>query len=104
MLVAYTNAVQIIHALRPVVEQLKSYNANIADQVVRAATSITLNVAEGSRRTGKDRKRHHRYAAGSAQEVVAALETAEAWGWNVQIAEARALLDRELALLWGLCR
>jgi four helix bundle protein len=104
MLVAYSNALQIIRALRPVVDQLRSYDANAADQVVRAATSITHNVAEGSRRSGKDRKKHYRYAAGSAQEVVAALDTAEAWGWDVQTTEARALLDRELALLWGLCR
>ncbi|HVK89503.1 MAG TPA: four helix bundle protein [Kofleriaceae bacterium] len=104
MLVAYTNALQIIRTLRPIVEQLKSYDANAADQVVRAATSITHNVAEGSRRTGKDRKCFYRRAAGSASEVLAALDTADAWGWNVNTAEARVLLDRELALLWGLCR
>jgi four helix bundle protein len=104
MLVAYTNALQIIRTLRPIVEQLKSYDANAADQVVRAGTSITHNVAEGSRLTGKDRKRFYRRAAGSAQEIMAALDTADAWGWNVDTAEARTLLDRELALLWGLCR
>jgi four helix bundle protein len=104
MLVAYTNALQIIRSLRPVVDQLKTYDANAADQVVRAATSITHNVAEGSRRSGKDQKRFYRMAAGSAQEVMAALDTAEAWGWNVTIGDARALIDRELALLFGLCR
>ena len=104
MLVAYTNALQIIRTLRPVVEQLKSYDANAADQVVRAATSITHNVAEGSRRSGKDQKRFYRMAAGSASEVIAALDTADAWGWKVETDEVRALLDRELALLWGLCR
>jgi hypothetical protein len=48
MLVAYSNALQIICALRPVVDQLRSYDANAADQVVRASTSITHNVTEGS--------------------------------------------------------
>jgi hypothetical protein len=27
---------------------------------------------------------------------------ADAWGWNVDSSQARAILDRELALLWGL--
>ncbi len=43
----YTNALDLIRALVPVVEQLKRYDANLADQVVREATSVTLNVARG---------------------------------------------------------
>jgi hypothetical protein len=43
-------------------------------------------------------------AQGSAGEILAALDTADAWGWKVETAEARKLLDRELALLYGLCR
>ena len=39
-----------------------------------------------------------------AAEILAALDTADAWGWKVETAEARKLLDRELGLLWGLCR
>jgi len=35
---------------------------------------------------------------------MAALDTADAWGWNVNSTEARVLLDRELAPLWGRCR
>ena len=101
-LLAYTNALELIRELRPVVEQLKAYDRNIADQVTRAATSITLNVGEGSRRRGVDRKRFYRMAHGSAGEVLAALDTADAWGWRVESAKARELLDRELRLLWGL--
>jgi four helix bundle protein len=104
MLVAYTVALELIRTLRTIVEQLKQYDANIADQVTRAGTSITLNIGEGSRRTGKDRKRFYRTAQGSAGEILAALDTAEAWGWSVETAHARKLLDRELGLLWGLCR
>ena len=61
---AYTNALDLIRALVPVVEQLKTYDANLADQVVRAATSISLNVAEGSGRSGKDRLHCYRVARG----------------------------------------
>jgi hypothetical protein len=43
-------------------------------------------------------------AHGSAGEIPAALDVAEAWGWQIESTQARALLDRELALLWGLTR
>jgi hypothetical protein len=43
-------------------------------------------------------------AHGSAGEIRGALEVAEAWGWQIDSAHARALLDRELGLLWGLTR
>ncbi len=104
MLVAYTNALDLIRSLRPVVEQIKACDADAADQLVRAANSILNNINEGSRRTGKDRKRFYRFANGSAAEVKAVLDCADAWGWKVDAAAARALLDRELALLWGLTR
>ena len=41
-------------------------------------------------------------AHGSAGELLAALDVADAWGWEVECTHARAVLDRELALLWGL--
>ncbi len=104
MLVAYTVALDLIRSLRPVVEQLRSYSVDSADQVVRAGTSITHNIAEGSRRSGKDPKRFYRMAQGSAAEILAALDTADAWGWKVDTAEPRRLVDRQLRLLYGLCR
>ena len=105
MLIAKTNGLELITALRPIVERLKQCSADLADQVERAGTSILLNIGEGSRRTGKDRVRFFRYAHGSAGEIEAALETANAWGY--QIGDTRhvmKLLDLELRLLWGLQR
>jgi hypothetical protein len=43
-------------------------------------------------------------AHGSAGEIRGALDLADAWGWQVDSAQARVLLDRELGLLWGLTR
>ncbi len=43
-------------------------------------------------------------ANGSANEVRSLLDLAEAWGWSIDDRDARALLDRELGLLWGLTR
>lgn len=100
--VAYNVALELVAALASVVKQLRAHSADLADQVERAGTSLVLNLGEGSRRQGKDPKRFYAMAAGSASEILAALDVARAWGWNVETTEARALLDRERGLLWGL--
>jgi four helix bundle protein len=79
MFVAYSNALDLIRSLVPVVAQLKTYDADIADQITRAATSVALNVSEGSRRAGRDRRRFYVIARGSAGEIAGALDTADAW-------------------------
>jgi four helix bundle protein len=104
MLVAYTVALDLIRALRPVVAQLRQYSSDAADQVERASSSIVLNLAEGDRRGGRDPRRFYDMAHGSASEIRGALDVADAWGWKVDSEQARAILDRELALLWGLTR
>ena len=104
MLIAYEVALDLVRALRPVVAQLRSYSADAADQVERASSSIVLNLAEGGRRYGRDPRRFWDIAHGSAGEIRGALDLADAWGWPVDSAHARALLDRELGLLWGLTR
>jgi four helix bundle protein len=104
MLVAYDVALDLIRALRPVVAQLRKHSAEAADQIERAASSIVLNLAEGVRRHGRDPRRFFAIAHGSAGEIRGALDLADAWGWPIESTQARALLDRELGLLWGLTR
>ena len=104
MLVAYEVALDLVRALRPVVAQLRNHSAEAADQVERAASSIVLKIAEGDRRRGRDPRRFFDMAHGSAGEIRGALDLADAWGWQVETQPARALLDRELGLLWGLTR
>ena len=67
---------------------------------------MTLNIAEGRRRVGKDRTHLWRVALGSADEVRVALRTAVAWGdlESRDIAEPLELLDRVIAMLWKLTR
>jgi four helix bundle protein len=104
MLVAYAVALDLIRALRPVVVELRKHSADAADQVERAASSIVHNLAEGSRRNGRDPRRFYDMAHGSAGEIRGALDVADAWGWQVDTEQARTLLDRELRLLFGLTR
>ncbi|HEX8112228.1 MAG TPA: four helix bundle protein [Kofleriaceae bacterium] len=104
MFIAYDVALDLVRALRPVVEQIRKYSPEAADQDERAASRIVLNLAEGGRRHGRDPRRFWDMAHGSAGEIRGALDLADAWGWQVESARARALLDRELGLLWGLTR
>jgi four helix bundle protein len=65
---------------------------------------VSLNLGEGRRREAGDQRRLFEIAHGSAGEVLTALEVADAWGYVVDAAAARTLLDRLLGLLWGLTR
>ena len=102
MLVAYTVSLDLICSLRPVVDQLRRYSIEQAKQVIRAANSVTHNLAEGSKRDGGDVHRFFVMARGSAAEIRAALDVADAWGWKVETRKPREILDRLLALLYGL--
>jgi four helix bundle protein len=104
MLAAYTIGLELIRALRPVVAQLRAISPDVADQIERAASSVVYNVAEGSRRNGRDPRRFYDMAHGSAGEIRGALDVADAWGWAVDSRKAREVLDTELALLYGLTR
>ena len=78
------------------------HDRNLADQIRRAGSSIALNLNEGRKRTGADQRRFFRHAAGSASEVRAGLEVADAWGWAPDVARVAPLLDRVIAMLWKL--
>ena len=83
-------------------EAIKRHDVDLAGQLRRAASSITLNLGEGSRSTGGNQRLRYESAHGSAAEVRGALDLAEVNGFVGDISEARRLLDRQLALLWGL--
>jgi four helix bundle protein len=98
----YTVSLELIRALRDPIARIATKDASLAQQLRKAAASIPLNVAEGRRRTGKDRHHHWRIASGSAEEVRACLDVASAWGYIEDDAATAALelLDRVLAMLY----
>jgi len=65
-LVAFENALGVIEAMKDVVAVVRRHDADLARQIVRAASSIAANVAEASHRVGRDRLHLFRVAAGSA--------------------------------------
>ena len=101
---AYEVALELAAALAPALTSLARRDSSLASQLRRAAASVPLCLAEGARRTGKDRLHLYRVAAGSAAEVRAALAVARAWSFATaaQLAAPEALLDRVLAMLWRL--
>ena len=104
MLVAYEVSLDVIRKLAVVVPVIAKHDRDLADQVQRAASSVALNLAEGQGQVGGNRRRHYQIAAGSAFEVRGALQVAEAWGWHLDTCEVMPLLNRLIALLWGLRR
>ena len=102
MLIAYKVALEMVSLLRPIVDQMKVLNLDCAKQLQRAASSTVLNLGEGQRRQGGDKRRAYEIAHGEAREVMAALDLAMAWGWCLPDTEVRAKLDHLLALCWGL--
>ncbi|MFN0249264.1 MAG: four helix bundle protein [Kofleriaceae bacterium] len=72
----------------------RSLRVHAPPPCVRAATSITLNVSEGSKRAGKDRRRFYVMAQGSAQELRGALDTADDLVRKVRIERLQLLHDR----------
>jgi four helix bundle protein len=77
---------------------------SLADQVIRAASSVPANLAEGHGRSGRDRLHHWRIAYGSAKETDAHLRLLLAAG-VLEAAAARrvlALFDEVRAITWRL--
>lgn len=99
-------SLDVVRSLRLPVERLRFRDRGLWEQIRRAAGSVSLNIAEGNRRSGGDRLHHFRIAAGSADELRTALRVAVAWGDldESQISSALQLLDRVLAMLWRLTR
>ena len=101
--VSYDVSVELIRNLRAVLVVMKEHDADLADQMRRAASSITLNLGEGAGCSGGRRRQHYEIAHGSAREVKACLDVGEGWGW-LDASGVRAVMDRLLALLWGLTK
>ena len=102
--VAYTIALEAARQLVPSLSAIKQKDRELHTQIRRATHSLVLNLAEGNRRRGQDRVHFFRIASGSAAEILAALELAEAWAYltDDKSAKAKYLLDQILAILYRL--
>src|SRR5690606_18417651 len=103
---ALDRSIRIIELLRPIVRTLRARDRKLASQISDAASSIALNLGEGARRCGADRRHLYRIASGSAEEVRTGLRVAAAWGHLSErtTAEVNAEIDRLQAMLYKLVR
>ena len=95
---------EVMDRLPEVEAKVRLRRKSLADQISRAAESITLNLAEGRCRAGLDRIDLYRRALGSAGELTSALRIARARGYITRddYAAIDDPLDHVRAITWTL--
>jgi four helix bundle protein len=81
MLRIHDDMLDVIRSMRGALGAIDKRDADLARQLRRAASSVVLNIAEGSGSFGRVRTVRYRTALGSARETLACLQTAEAFGY-----------------------
>jgi four helix bundle protein len=103
-LIAHREALEAAGIATKLVLRVPAPLRSIADQVVRSASSVPANLAEGHGRSGRDRMMHWRIAYGSAKETDTHLRLLVSAG-AVEAGAARralALFDEVRAMSWRL--
>jgi len=103
-LIATEKAIEAAAAAISLVKRVPAPLKAIADQVIRSASSVPANLAEGHGRFGRDRIHHWRIAYGSAKEVDCHLRLlAGAHAVNRETTDhALRLFDEVRAITWRL--
>jgi len=92
MLRIYDDMLDTVRTMRGMLTAIERRDPDLARQLRRAASSVVLNLAEGSGSFGGVRTQRYRTALGSARETLACLRVAEAFGYVE--AMPPAVLDR----------
>lgn len=97
-------SLEVIRSLGNGYARIKAHDPDLARQLRKALSSVSLNLSEGARREGKDRLHLFRVAAGSGAEARTCFRVAEAWGYvsRKDVSRPLELLDRVLAMTWKL--
>ena len=103
-LIAHEKALEAAGIAITLVMRVPAPLKSIADQVIRSASSVPANLAEGHGRTGRDRQHYWRIAYASAKEVDSHVRLlAQAGAVNVARAEKTlAIFDEVRAMTWRL--
>ena len=85
MLKIYDVSLSVLRKLAPIVTAIERHDSDLARQLRRAASSGTLNLAEGTGSQGRNRNARYFNALGSAREVRACLHIALAWSYIEEV-------------------
>ena len=77
MLRIYDDMLDVIAMMVPLLKAIEGHDKDLASQLRRAASSVALNLAEGSGSFGGTRRARYRSALGSARETLSCLQIAE---------------------------
>ena len=97
MLQVYFVALDTVACVGPIANRIAREDRDLARQLRRAASSVVLNIAEGERARGGNRRVRFETAIGSANECVACLDCAVALGYverGESVATAQDGFDR----------
>ena len=97
-------SLELLVAVRPLVEGVGKHDKSLMDQMRRAAQSIHLNLSESCGLRDGHRRERFRTALGSAYETRGALEVAAVFGYvdAVRSREALRILESLIAQLYRL--
>ena len=103
-LIAHEKALQAAGDAITLVMRVPAPLKSIADQVIRSASSVPANLAEGHGRSGRDRFHHWRIAYASAKEVDSHMRLlAQAGAINrAKTEKALSIFDEVRAMTWRL--
>ena len=103
-LAVYRKAIEAAEEAIPLAMRVPTPLKSIADQVIRSASSVPANLAEGHGRSGRDRNHHWRIAFASAKEVDCHLRLLASAGAvdRRRAAVSIRLFDEVRAMTWRL--
>jgi len=103
-LIVQHKALQAAAGLQGLLPVIKKRDRHLFDQVRRAMNSVVLNIAEADGNDAGTARARFASACGSAKEVRAGLQLAEAYGYvgQARLAKLDIALDEVCAMSWRL--